>query len=346
MITRASITGTDAPPRALAVPEQTRGALDYPLDGWDLIKFGESPDRWVNTPKPEKEDKPDFAEVVRLLHLTPHLAPSHYIQRPATYQAMFMTCPICGSSSSAKVCRTCNTARANVTEQKPWTGTAKYCVAWTQDALRRGLRIVSEGEWEKASLAVARLNADSEIADLHQQSSHQVVLTGVWHDPVTKLDIPLRSLLAYAPSGGQSHDDKLGSLSITRDASPTYWAGSAYSRGQHIVAALKHDLYAAATHDPRPTHVWVIVERDAPHILGRRRTTPEMLVAGRKALEDLMGAYAQCLKSGKWPAFDPCIPGAPESWGQFHLEPWMTQGDGRAQLYFGVTAANGLYARN
>jgi hypothetical protein len=346
MIASASITATDAPPTALAAPTQTRGALDYPISGWDLIDFGHSPDRWVNTPKPEKNDKPDFAELVRAMHLTPQLVPSHYLERPATYQAMFLVCPICSSISSAKICRACHHARVNTTETRPWTGTAKYCLAWAQDAARRGLRVISEGEWAKATAAVARLNADSEIADLASQSSRQVVLSGVWHDTATNLDIPIRSLLAYAPTGGRSHDDMLGSLSITRDASPSYWAGHAYHRGQHIVAALKQDLYAAATNDPRPTHVWVIVERDAPHILGRRRTTPEMLIAGRTALDDLMAAYAQCLKTGHWPAFDPLVPGAQESWSQFSLEPWMTQGDGRTAMYFGVTAVNGLYTNN
>ena len=346
MITRASITATDAAPTALAIPEQSRGAMDYPVDGWDLIEFGYSPDRWVNTPIAEPDDKPAFSELVRMLHLTPQLAPAHYVQRPHTYQAMYNVCPVCGSSSAAKICRTCNQPRTNVTEQKPWNGTAKYCLAWAQDAARRKLRVVPVNDWEKAIAAVARLNADSEIADLANQSARQVVLSGVWHDAETGLDIPLRGLLAYAPAGGKSHDDKLGSLSITRDASPAYWAASAYNRGQHIVAALKHDLYAAATHDPRPTHVFVLVERDAPHILGRRRTTPEMLVAGRTALADLMAAYAKCLKTGVWPTFDPCLPGAPEAWSQFHLEPWMTQGDGRAQTYFGVTAAAGMRASN
>ena len=342
MITTAAVTGTNAPPTALAIPAQTRGEPDYPVDGWDLLAFGRSPDRWVNTPKPEPDPKPDFSELVRMLHLTPQIAPAHYIQRPATYQAMFNVCPSCGSASAARICRACNLARTNVTEQRPWTGTAKYCVAWSEDAHRRNLRIVPIDAWEKATAAVARLNADTEIADLLNQSSKQLTLTGTWHDADTNLDIPVRSLLSYAPAGGRSHDDKLGSLAITRDASPLTWAGSAYHRGKHIVAALKQDLYAAATNDPRPTHVWVLVERDEPHIIGRRRTSPEMLIAGRTALDQLMAAYAKCLKTGLWPAFDPDLPGAQEAWSAFHLEPWMTQGDGGATAFFGVTNAPSL----
>ena len=94
-----------------------------------------------------------------------------------------------------------------------------------------------------------------------------------------------------------------------------------------------------ATDDPRPTHVWTLVERAEPHIVGRRRTTPEMLIAGREALAQLMAAYAKCLATGKWPAFDPELPGALEAWSQFHLEPWMTQGSGGASNFFGVTNA-------
>jgi hypothetical protein len=346
MIIRAEITATDSPPQALAVPDEARGALDYPVDAWDLLDFGRSPDRWVNTPKPDQDAKPAFAELVRMLHLTPQLAPAHYLQRPETYQSMFLSCPICGSSSQAKVCRNCKQTRTHVTEQRPWSASAKYCVAWADDAKKRGLRIVPKPDWDKAALAVAHLNADSEVADLVTQSARQLALRGVWHDSETGLDIPLRALLNYAPLGGKPHDDKLGSLSITRDASPLAWAASAYNRGQHVTAALKQDLYAAAAGDPRPTHVWVLVERDEPHILGRRRTTPEMLNAGRQTLADLLAAYAKCLKSGVWPPFDLCVPGSQDSWSQFHLEPWMTQGDGRAQTYFGVNAAAGLHANN
>jgi hypothetical protein len=346
VIIRASITATDSPPRSLAIPDQSRGARDYPLDGWDLLAFGRSPDRWVNTPKPEPDERPDFGEIVCMLHLTPQLAPAHYIQRPATYQAMFNVCPNCGSASAAKICRACNAARTNVTEQRPWSASAKYCAAWTEDAHRRNLRIVPVDAWDKAATAVARLNADSEIADLANQSAKQLCLSGVWHDPETNLEIPLRAMLSYAPLGGRSHDDKLGSLTITRDASPLAWSASAYNRGRHIVAALKQDLYAAATSDPRPTHVWVLVERDEPHIIGRRRTSPEMLLAGRTGLDDLMAAYAKCLKTGLWPTFDPNLPGAQEAWSRFHLEPWMTQGDGRAATYFGVTNAPSLVQHN
>jgi hypothetical protein len=346
MILRANIDATDSLPTALAVPTQKRGGLDYPVDAWDLIQFGRSPDRWVNTPKPEPDERPDFSEIIRMLHLTPHLAPAHYIQRPATYTAMFNVCPTCGSASAARICRTCNQARTNVTEQRSWSHSAKYCASWTQDATSRHLRIVAMEQWEKAANAVARLNSDTEIADLLNQSTKQLALSGTWQDNETGLEIPLRALLSYAPTGGRSHDDKLGSLSVTRDASPLAWSAAAYNQGKHIAAALKQDLYAAATSDPRPTHVWVLVERDEPNIIGRRRTTPEMLIAGRTALDDLMAAYAKCLKTGTWPMFDPNLPGAQESWSQFHLEPWMTQGDGRAATYFGVTNAPSVLRNN
>jgi len=110
-------------------------------------------------------------------------------------------------------------------------------------------------------------------------------------------------------------------------------------RERELNLGRKQDLFAAATNDPRPTHVWVLVERDEPHIIGRRRTSPEMLIAGRTALDQLMAAYAKCLKTGLWPAFDPNLPGAQEAWSPFHLEPWMTQGDGGATAFFGVTNA-------
>lgn len=344
MITRATIVTTESLPTTYAVPHESRGAKDYPVDAWDLIAFGRSPLRWVNTPRPDPDDKPDFSELVRLLHLTPELASRHYLQRPETYEALRLACPKCGSTGPARVCRACNMGRRNVVEKRPWSHQAKYCAQWTADAQKRLLKIVPAQDWQRAIQAVAHLNADSEVADLLTQSTRQLALRGTWHDEETGLDIPLRSLLAYAPASGESHDDKLASLTITRDASPIAWAAAAYYRGQHVAAALKQDLYAAATADPRPTHLWVLVERDEPHLIGRRRTTPEMLNAGRQALTDLLAAYAKCLDQGVWPAFDPERPGSLDAWTQFHLEPWMTQGDGRAATYFGVHAAAALAA--
>jgi hypothetical protein len=92
--------------------------------------------------------------------------------------------------------------------------------------------------------------------------------------------------------------------------------------------------------------VWVLVERDTPHIIGRRRTSPEMLAAGRTALATLMAAYAKCVATGLWPAFDPLVPQSEDSWSPFHLEAWMTQGTGGAQSFFGVSAAPALPESN
>ena len=340
MITPADITATDAPPTALAIPDQTRGERDYPLDGWDLIAFGRSPDRWVNTPKPEPDDKPDFGELVRMLHLTPQFAPAHYIQRPATYQAMFNVCPTCGSASAAKICRACNLPAPTSPSSAPGAPPPNTAPRGPRTPSAASLRIVPDGrlgQGRHRCRPAQRRHRNRRPAQPVHQPAQPHAASGTTRKP--NLDIPLRSLLSYAPAGGRSHDDKLGSLTITRDASPLPWAAAAYNRGKHIVAALKQDLYAAATNDPRPTHVWVLVERDEPHIIGRRRTTPEMLIAGRTALDELMAAYAKCLKTGLWPAFDPDLPGAQEAWSQFHLEPWMTQGDGGATAFFGVTNA-------
>ena len=342
MIKKAAIITRDSPPRTCQVPVETRGQPEYPVDGWDLIEFGASPLRWVKTPRPEDDQKVSFTEALRLVHLTPQHTHSLYAIRPETYQAMVLCCPKCGSAGPAKHCRACNLARRNVVKDRPWSAQAKYCQEWTEDKIKHMRRIIPHDLHHRAAQAAKTLQADAEATALAQDSQVQVALRGLWHDEETGLDIPLRSVVNYAPAEGATRDDCYGSLYVTRDIAPNQWSGYAYTRGYHIVAALKQDLCGEALKHRRPHHVWVLVEPTEPHLVGRRRTSPEMLQAGRSAYENLLRVYARCLATGIWPGFDPAVPGSLDAWPEFFLEPWMTQGDGKNDRFFAVGAANAL----
>ena len=342
MMTKANTVSVQSPPRTYDVPHESRGQLDYPVDAWDLLAFGRSPFRWVHTPPPEDNDRPTFLEVLRLLHLVPEHLDKLYVLRPKSYQAVRHTCPKCQSVGPGRVCKACNMARKNVFEERPWSNTAKFCADWTEQHTRHLQRIVPHDLFERARAALDSLDNDAEVQALHQSANRHVALRGLWHDEPTGLDIPLRGVVSYAPAEGETRDDSLASLHVTRDVSPTQWAGYAHARGHHAVAAFLQDLHGAATGDPRPHHLWVLVEQDEPFVVGRRRASPELLNAGRSLYQDLLGAYARCLATQSWPAFDPNLPGSIDSWSAFHLEPWMTQGDGHSGRFFGVEAAHTL----
>lgn len=339
MITQAEIVASPAAPDIFNLPAQPRGLADYPLRARDLIAFGQSPCRWVKTPPSELPTRVELLHLVRSLHLSPATAAPKYARRPETYEAMRLTCPKCKSAGPAKVCTKCGQTRRNVVETRPWSSAAKHCLDWVHQAEKQGLRVVPTGDWDAAAHIVEMLMDDANIAELREQSDPLVAIQGIWTDTETGVKIPVRSLVDYAPRPGGTLDNTLASLTLTRDASPNRWAGVAYALGHHIHAALLHALYAAATGEPRPVHLWAIAERDQPHLTARRRGSAELMLAGNQTLERLLNAYAKCLRADVWPSFDLIGQGSLSAWSEVFLEPWMTESDGRAQSFFAVSAA-------
>ena len=342
MIQNATITPHDSRTFSdLPVPNPERGSADYPLSAADLLAFGRSPLRWRNMPPSDPDTTAPFHSVLRAMHLAPAQLPTQYVVRPETYQDMRLRCPTCDSQGPARTCRGCGIARVNTSVEREWCGTAKYCLTWTKDATGRGLKIVPAPVWQRATLAQARLSADPEVSELLGQSQGPILLTGTWLDQPTGITIPLRAIVDYAPASGQVLDRALGFFRTARSIAHGEWASRAYQFGCHLEAALAHALYAAATDDPRPTHLWSLVEESEPHIVGRRKSSPELLGAGSTLLEQLLAAYARCRLSGVWPAFDPLSQEFLGSWTTVYLEQWMTQGDGNAGSYWAISAPAG-----
>ena len=292
----------------------------------------------IKTPKPEEPPKPSALYLLRSMWLAPGTLSAIYVWRPDTYDALTPTCPSCKSVSAAKICRACGLKRVNVASVKDWAGAATYCTQWTAQQTKTGRLVVPGPLWDSAASMTASLNTEPCAKELLDQSNVLSLISGTGHDTATNLDIPVRCTLDFAPTTGSTLDMGIGTLATTSDADPATWTASAYVQGQHIVAALKHALFAAATGEPRSTHFWCICERYEPYLTARRRATPELMAKGSDTLAQLMAAYAQCLATQNWPAFDVSAPGSVNAWSEVFLEPWMTQGDGGATQYFALSA--------
>lgn len=338
MITRTSITATGQIADPLDTTTVVRGDPAYPMTVTDLLKVGYSPLRWVKTPPTTEPLKPSLLHLVRCMWLAPAMLSATYARRPDTYDALAPTCPSCKSVSPAKVCRACGLKRVNVASVKDWAGSSTYCANWTAQQTKTGRTIVAPSTWDAAVTMTKSLAADPCTHELWAQSHLLNLISGTWHDAATNLDIPVHCTLDFAPTTGSTLDMGIGTLATTSDADPATWTASAYVQGQHIVAALKHALFAAATGEPRSTHFWCICERYEPYLTARRRATPELMAKGSDTLAQLMAAYAQCLATQNWPAFDVSAPGSVNAWSEVFLEPWMTQGDGGATQYFALSA--------
>ena len=261
-----------------------------------------------------------------------------FIRCPDSITALRNACPKCGSKSPAKVCRACGVARRNEVQTVPFSATVRECAAWTEAQEQQDKVIVSGTTWDAAVDVCAGWLADPSIHQLAEESERLACLHGTWLDEVSRCEIPVEALIDLAPRGGTPFDNCLCTVEATQDATPAPWAMRAQPRGLHVRAALAHALFAKATADPRQKHLWALVELNGGHMAGHRRAAPDMLSTGETALETLLAAYAQCLKSRRWPAFDRPNAAAPDDWTEVHLEPWMVNPENGSAGYFAITS--------
>ena len=323
MITSASIEASGVSPQPLPPSTVARGDASYPLDWWDLIAFYRCQRRWRHATAHELNPRVSFGEMVRVLATgSPDLI-NTYAHRPADFVHTRLECPSCKSVSPAKVCRTCALARVSISEVREWNGSSRFCHAWYDEQAKHNRRIVTDDVWTRGNAAFTSLTADPAIMELAFGSTPQQLVTAMWHDSATGLDIPLRTVIASVPSQFRGYSHCLATLETTSDAAPHAWNRITMERGHHIAAAFRHMLHAAATGETRTTHCWIIVEKNAPHLVSRRSTTPELLAAGTTLVQDILAEYAQCLATGIWSTFDSASTEPPAAYTPVSYESWM-----------------------
>ena len=315
-----------------------RGDPARALTPADLLAFGRCPRRWRDTPD---DDDPLAAlgpSLVEWLALDPALAAKHYVRRPESYEAMRLECPRCGSEGPARSCTKCGTSRKNVVRPRPWTAAAKQCAAWLEQHQAQNLRVVPPKEWDRAAAAAANLVQDKAFQHASHGSSPLHSVHGRWHDPATKLHIPVWSRISACPASDSSPANCLLQIVQTSNADPLVWEANAFRAGLHIAAAFALALWNALDISDVRDFYWLLVERDEPFLVARRRASPELLDEGRKRLAELMASYAQCLVRNQWPAFEPDDDTTNNAWAPVALQPWLTSGHGAFGGYFAPLA--------
>ena len=315
-------------------PPVPRGDPARRMGAGDLLEFGRCPYRWAKGEDPEDALRADGPSLCEWLALDAANAARYYIRRPDTYEAMKLECPKCHSEGPAKTCTKCGQRRRNVVKPRAWSGSAKVCQAWAEKAAATKRQPVPGPEWDRAQMGADAILADKALSRLILNSSHLRTLHGVWRDEGTGREIPVWARATLLPNEDTTTAPALVQLVETRNADPAFWEGYAYSTGQHIRAALLMALWNKLGVADTREHLWVVIERDPPRLLGRRRAAPELLEEGRKRLGELLGCYARCLESGKWPRFEDDELTGLEAWTMVSLQPWMTSGAGPHGGYF------------
>lgn len=124
-----------------------------------------------------------------------------------------------------------------------------------------------------------------------------------WTDPVSGVLCKCRPDFMIEPCD-QFPNGLLLDLKTTEDASPAWFAKSAYNFGYHIQAAWYcwGFMMAFGTKAP-PPFIFGAVEKSAPYASAFYSASDDQITLGSIRYRELLNAYSGCLRSGRWPGY-------------------------------------------
>lgn len=109
----------------------------------------------------------------------------------------------------------------------------------------------------------------------------------------------------------------LTDLKTTKDASPAEFSRSCANYNYHVQAAWYLAGINAVQSDWYRDFLFVCVEKSEPFAVAIYRASQLMLDIGRNKIKSVLGTYADCLRSNKWPAY-------PDEVQELDLPGWAT----------------------
>ena len=137
-------------------------------------------------------------------------------------------------------------------------------------------------------------------------------VSGFWTDAETGAECRVRFDLL--------RDDAIVDLKTTDDASPHGFARSAAKYGYHQQDAWYRDGAAALGLGDLP-FVFVVVEKDPPHLVACYELDADALAAGWRRNRRALEVFARCTETGRWPGY-------PEHIQQLSLPRWAVTDTG------------------
>ncbi len=168
--------------------------------------------------------------------------------------------------------------------------------AWRSENERREILALDDA----ATIAhMAKALSIHPLGRLLMDSPGRSELSAFWADPKTGLRCKLRAdRLVEVPGVGRVCFD----LKSTDDASPDGFRRAIHKWGYHIAAA--HYLAGLAqVGEPCDVYVLAAVEKSGPFAVGIYAVDDPTVEQGERERERLMQVYAQCDRTGVWPAY-------------------------------------------
>lgn len=160
------------------------------------------------------------------------------------------------------------------------------------------LTILKEEDFETVRAMAAAQQASPVVMQSFEKGDAEISLiwkdkeTGVWlksrpdwlpHDPTQRFLVDYKSALTIEPR-------RLSS--------------DAFKFGYHVQAAMQMDAVKIVLGVRNPLGIaHVVQEKDPPHLADMRMFQPEQLDFGRLIYRKALRTFADCLASGKWPAY-------------------------------------------
>lgn len=166
-------------------------------------------------------------------------------------------------------------------------------------SLPPGALVATPDQAEKVAAMRAAIMAQPYAAALLFDGGHPEV-SMLWTDAETGVECKARAdwLCRF--------HDVIVDLKTAADASPEAFAKAAGNFKYHLQAAWYQDA-ARACDIGSKAFVFVVVEVEPPHAVALYVLDDEAIHSGRMRARHALARYAECLKSGEWPGFEPSI---------------------------------------
>lgn len=277
--------------------ESKRGEMGFEMSMSQLKEFAICAQRWVEGYERPGSDALEYGSLFDTLALNPEQFPARYAVKPETY------------------------IDVKTRETKPWNGNSTVCKQWLADHDEK--TCVSAFDVQETQKAVTRLYADPIIGPFLDASDKQVWVAAEWHDPATKLVIPVKCMIDAVPRYDTPFMKNIGDLKSSITADPLRWARKVFDFKYHWQSAFNLDIYRAAKpEEDRCNFCHLIQESFKPFQTGRQIMSEAFLELGRAEYRKALANYAWCCKNDKWPDYNDNDESV-QSWSITEPTPWM-----------------------
>lgn len=121
-------------------------------------------------------------------------------------------------------------------------------------------------------------------------------------DPTTNVD--MRARFDYLPDFTVDDPWTVDLKTTAKSAAPEEFARTIANLGYYVQQEWYLHAYAIATGDFMARMKFVVVETDAPHLVGVYSLATEFAEMGRQKVQRALTTYAKCIESGVWPGYD------------------------------------------